>query len=83
MNTANEMQELLITLPTVKSEVIGFFPAKNSTDIKGWWEDLDGEEGGTLWVDAWDGTVIDFDGAYDLPAHIRHALAGINILVNF
>jgi len=38
-----------------------------------WWEYADGTEGGMIWIE--DNTVIDYDGAFDMPACVWQELA--------
>jgi len=83
MKNKSEAQALVLTLPNHEGRNIGFFHSGGSVIVKGWWERLNGSEGGMLKIDCSLGEVVDFDGGYDLPVYVRNELSQIGISCNF
>lgn len=70
------------TIVLSPSTVLGEYKGQIFIDPKaqyGYWERRDGSEGGGLWFDGI--TLVDFDGAYELPKKVIEAMqtAGFDV----
>lgn len=82
----NSIASNLLTLQTLKNELIGFFSgnARQEFDylvVKGWWERKNGAEGGELHIKIdKDGLELyDYDGCYELPEYIVQELQALGV----
>ena len=61
---------------TVKGKRVAIDPLANY----GYWDRKDGSEGGGLWFEG--KALVDYDGAFDLPAAVRAELSELGFLAD-